>query len=64
MTKSAANGYQSTVLRVFLTCVNTEMQFLKLFGVKNRRCIKHNVASAVVLREGYAVAYRVETSHD
>ena len=44
--------------------INLKLQLVKLFWVEHRRCVKHNVASAVVLWECNAVAYRIETSHD
>ena len=60
----AAKSYKSVILLVFLTCVNIQVQFFQLFGVQYRRCVKHHIAAAIVLREGNAIAYRVETCHD
>ena len=44
--------------------INLKLQLVKLLLVEHRRSVKHNVASAVVLREGDAVADRIETSHN
>ena len=41
-----------------------QLEFLQLLGVKLSRSIEHHVAPAVILREGDAVAYAIQTGHD
>lgn len=44
--------------------INAQLQFVELFLVECARCLKHHVASAVVLREGDTVADGVKLGED
>ncbi len=44
--------------------INLQTKFVKLFLIDARRSIKHDVASAVVLRECNTVAYTVKSGKD
>ena len=56
--------YRFQVIRKLFFYIYNQIQFVQLFLIEEARCVKHHVASAIVLREGNAVADAIQSGKD